>query len=138
MYEEDEDSDDTATTPRPSTSRPHPESQPLVPFPHAGSSHYGSTDHHRDSKPFKTTLISRLFPRSKPAASAESLPVMPVEVVTEQEALGNMNGTPNGHKKDAKSTQETHNNDPSNSNESEYLKSKLWYIFPYAHGTQTD
>ncbi|KAL0070902.1 hypothetical protein AAF712_002123 [Marasmius tenuissimus] len=127
MYEEDEDSDDTAATPRPNTNLTHSETQALVPFPHAGSSRYGSIDHHPDLKPSGRSLISRLFPRKAAVASADAIPTIPVEVVTEQEALRNVNGPPNGHKKDDKNPHETNNNDPSNSNESEYLKSKLWW-----------
>ncbi|KAJ8086446.1 hypothetical protein PM082_005269 [Marasmius tenuissimus] len=132
MYEEDEDSDDTAATPRPNTNLTHSETQALVPFPHAGSSRYGSIDHHPDLKPSGRSLISRLLPRKAAVASADAIPTIPVEVVTEQEALRNVNGPPNGHKKDDKNPHETNNNDPSNSNESEYLKSKLWYDFSYS------
>ncbi|KAL0581992.1 hypothetical protein V5O48_000050 [Marasmius crinis-equi] len=133
MLEEDEDehedSDDSATaTPRPSTSHPESESQPLVPFPRA-QVEYGSTDHHQRDKRPGSSIISRLLTRKKAVESRDTLPVsvMPVEVLTEQEAVQHATSNGNGQKKDDKNARENSTTDPSNGNESEYLKSKLWW-----------
>ncbi|KAF9263558.1 DUF803-domain-containing protein [Marasmius fiardii PR-910] len=127
MYEEEEevervdDSDGSSVTPRASTSAAESETQPLFLFPHAKSS-YGSTSRHSDARLPERSFISPLSLARKGAP--ETPPVMPVEVVSEHTLI---NGLTNGQKGSEVVREVTPEPGNGNENESEYLKSKLWW-----------
>ncbi|KAG7097132.1 hypothetical protein E1B28_004510 [Marasmius oreades] len=113
-----DDSDGSSITPRASTSAVDAESQPLILFPRA-EVQYGSTAHHSDIRTGRSS-ISPLSPSRKGAPTTDTLPVMPVEVVSEQTFI---NGIANGQKGNEAPLEPGNGN----RNESEYLKSKLWW-----------
>ncbi|KAJ3756775.1 magnesium transporter NIPA-domain-containing protein [Lentinula raphanica] len=99
-----------------SNSRPGSEGEPLLTFPRAQRSpgEYGAVD----SQPSKKKLVSRIFPfRSRPKPRPV---VLPVDIVAQSQI-----------QKKAKPIHRTENvvsnDEVKSSNESDYLKSKLWW-----------
>ncbi|KAK7049641.1 hypothetical protein VNI00_005672 [Paramarasmius palmivorus] len=101
-----------------SSSTSEAESQPLLPFPRVQPGEYGTVTPYDSNKPKAWSWFSR---RRKKTPELSS---MPVEIITEesfQAQNGLTNG--NGHKK----PEDTRKEDVTDGNESDYLKSKLWW-----------
>ncbi|ESK97556.1 duf803 domain membrane protein [Moniliophthora roreri MCA 2997] len=111
--------------PSSSSSTSQPESQPLLPFPRVESADYGTAPNsENDSHKHKArSWLSRLI---LPSCHDKPRPVlaMPVEVITE-ESFQNQNGWDN--RNGSKKPEHNSKQDVDNGNESDYLKSKLWW-----------
>ncbi|KAF9076349.1 magnesium transporter NIPA-domain-containing protein [Rhodocollybia butyracea] len=96
------------------------ESEPLLPFPEAH--HYGSSQ----SSPQKRKLITRLFPfRSHQKPKSRPTPILlPVDIIPGSRFIRNSDTSKPAN---TESTEETALDDIEAGNESNYLKSKLWW-----------